>query len=279
MKRFRAAILAVCIGLIYLPLLAKDPAVSSRWTAAPVPVDADRAKWEPESLTRQKSVDIDYAFKNDAANLYGLLVFNDPKYLSSITTTGITIWVDTAGKDARTSGLHLYQKAVTPDGLIAFLESRGDVLTDEKKQEIKTKRQYIIYACDLVDKKGRVIAHPGPDKGLFRSAKDGKTTIYEFLLPLSLLRAAAGEGQWDTGKPLTLGFEWGGMTDEMRRARAARIGESGSRASEENSDIRGSIGAETDNAGARAPSASLEGMLRGPKKHDFWLELTLAQQK
>ncbi len=279
MKSLRMALISAAMAVVCLPLLSKNTLVESRWTPAPVPIDADKAKWEPESFVRQKSVDVDYAFKNDASNLFCMLVFNDPKYLSSIAATGITLWVSADGKDTRNSGIHFYLKTVTPDGLIAFLESRGQTLTDERKQEIKAKSQYVVFACDLVDKKGQVTPHPGSVSGLFRSARSGKITTYEFLVPVALLSAAAGEGKWDASKPVTLGFEWGGMTNEMRRKRAGEIGDRNARATSENSDFAASVRGGGESAGARTPSGSFEGMQRGPQKHDFWLELTIAREK
>lgn len=209
MKSSKIGLIVAAVSLVGLPLLAKNAVVASRWTAAPVQINADMAKWEPDSLARQKSVDIDFAFKNDAANLYCVLVFNDPKYLSSIAATGITFWVNADGKNSRSSGIHFYQRKYTPDGLIKLMESRGEVLTDQKRQNIKAGREYVLVACDLINKKGQVVPHAGSAKGVFRSAKDGKSTIYEFLVPMSLVGAAAGEGKWDVSKPLTLGVEWG----------------------------------------------------------------------
>jgi hypothetical protein len=279
MDRLRSVAVVVSTALLGLPLLAKEAVVQSRWTAAPLTVDAVRAKWDQDTLLRQKSFDVEYGFSNDAENLYCLFVFNDPKYLSSIAATGMTFWVGAGGKETRSAGLRFYQKTVTADGLIAFLEGRGETLTDEKKQGFRTKQRYVLFVCDLVNKKGDTIPHPGAANGVFRSARAGHVTTYEFLIPLALLKTAAGEGQWNPLKPITLGFEWGGMTAEMRKARAAEIGDAGARASGADSDFGAFMTSEGESAAFRAPSSSLEGMRYGPKKHAFWVEIALAQPR
>lgn len=71
----------------------------------------------------------------------------------------------------------------------------------------------------------------------------------------------------------------GGMTEEMRKNRAAEVGDSGSRAMGQGSDLETSIRGGDEDAASRAPSSSLAGMMRGPKKYDFWLDLTIAPQK
>jgi hypothetical protein len=58
-------------------------------------------------------------------------------------------------------------------------------------------------------------------------------------------------------------------------ARLKLKGIDGARASAENSDFKDSMHGR-GNAGFRAPTGSPEGMLKGPKKHDFWINLKIA---
>jgi hypothetical protein len=250
--------------------------VESKWTAAPVQIDGVQADWAQDTLETEKSVAASYAFKNDANFLYLLFVFNDPKFVSSIEATGMTLWLNAEGKEKKLHGLRFYRKMLNPDQFIQHLEKEGQLLTDEKKQEIKAKPGYILFACDTVNKKGEVVPHPGAGSGTYRMARVQKSMAYEFVIPMALLADPASKIQWDASKPLKVGFEWGGMTEEMKKARAAQIGAQGAQAGAEGATWDEYMGGE-GGEGFSAPSASLAAMRRAPKKYDFWIDLKIAQ--
>lgn len=82
----------------------------------------------------EKSVSVDYAFCNDGRNLCVLFMFKDPKFLSSIDATGITIYANTSGKKDKDSGIRFLKKVLTAEELIAWMESQGSTLPEEKKE-------------------------------------------------------------------------------------------------------------------------------------------------
>jgi hypothetical protein len=262
MKNLKPLYILLTIGVLIAPSVAKDKIVESKWTAAPVRIDGSSAEWAQDALETEKSVEASYAFKNDANFLYVLFIFNNPIYLSTVEDTGMTFWVNTEGKEKKIRGLRFHRKAVSADQLIQSLESEGQTLTDQKKQELRSKTQYLLFAYDVVNKKGEIVPQSGMATGTYRLARVEKSTIYEFVVPLELLADPSSDKKWDPAKPFKLGFEWGGLTDEMKKARAPQL--SGEERSESNENR------------FRVPDSATR---QSPKRYDFWISLQIAQNK
>jgi len=280
MKASKTTLIAITALLLALPAAAqkdKDQIFESAWTGSPVQVDGAPADWPPESLSLWKDFNISFGFKHDAANLYLVAIFNDPKFISSLDQSGMYFWVNAEGKDKKTHGFHLYQKVVTADQLIAQMEAGGQILTEEKKAEVKKRPQYRLFACDVVDKKGKPVPHPGTSAGTYRYARGKAGATFEAVVPIALLDDPAATAKIDPAKPFKFGFEWGGMTDEMKKARAAQIGDQGvqARAGESSleSQLHGEGGGEMGGGGG-----SLTAMRRGPKQYSFWINLKLGEK-
>jgi hypothetical protein len=281
---FSAVILGSAILLAWGAAgLAKDLPVPSRWLAAPLRIDGQNQDWAGDALTTEKGVKVDYAFGNDGRNLYVLFVFNDPKFLSSIDATGITIYFSPAGKKQKDFGVRFIKKNVGPDEVIATYEKQGIALTEEKKKEIMANRKYILFEADAVNKTGEVIApsqNPADvDPPAFRSARQGNLVVYEFRVPLvarDLHPAGVGAAP---GQTIKVGFEWGGLTDEMKKAMASNMGGQGTRAGASDVSMDETIrgGNENEGMSAASSSPSLARMRMGPKKYSFWVDVALAQ--
>jgi hypothetical protein len=85
------------------------------------------------------------------------------------------------------------------------------------------------------------------------------------------MREQTSEVGIEPGKRVKVGFEWGGMTEEMR-ADVKR----GSAALER---TRNSSSDPADNrAGAGVGSSVPMGLLSGPKKYSFWVDVQLAKK-
>ncbi len=69
-------ILALCV-----PSIAKDKIVESEWTTNPIKIDGSDNDWNNSALNFRKKVDVDYAFTNDAENLYILFIFKNLQHL------------------------------------------------------------------------------------------------------------------------------------------------------------------------------------------------------
>jgi len=252
---------------------AKDPVVQSKWTTAPPALDGAVADWSGETFVLNKSLKIEYGVRNDADNLYVLLMFKDPQFLSSIDRTGLTVYVDAQGKKKKDFGIKFQRKNLTADQLIDTLEKSGETLTEERKAEIKQRSMYQLYHAAIVDKKGEEVKTESIPQGghsaSFRSGRDGQVVTYELRIPLAARTVTPHGIGTEPGKGIKIGFEWGGMTPEEREARLKGMG-----AMTASSGRAGDI---TEETSVEAPGgAGFESVMRGPKKFDFWADILLA---
>lgn len=253
----------------------KENEVRSAWAATPVKIDGSNDEWSGESLTLEKKVSVDYAFRNDSENLYMLFVFKDPKFLSSIDRTGMILWLDAEGKKKKNYGIKFQRKMITADAYIALLEKQLGPLPEEKKTQIKSRSAYGIYLNEVVDKKGKTLGvTSGPGAPAFKSKRGKNMMIYEFRIPLKRgERQLAGIGT-EPGKNIKIGFEWGGMTKEMR-AELMRRRAAGSKVSDRSASLRGNLKSEREGV-----SGDYSMPVRGrAKKYSFWVDVKLAQNQ
>jgi hypothetical protein len=256
------------VFLLSSVVLCAGDIVESKWTASPPIIDGTNEEWLEGALTTEKDVDVDYAFRNDGRNLYVLFIFKNPKFLSSVNITGITLYTSTSGKKDKDWGVKFTKKTVNGEQLIAHLEKQGQTLTEENKKEILAKPRYIIYAATAINKKGEEVfpssASPDVDLPGFKIGNQQNLMVYEFRIPLcSRELHPAGIGT-EPGKDIKVGFEWGGMTKEMKEAMRGRGGAvtTGADMTTETTGSRGNEGP--------APGSS------GPKKYSFWADVKLA---
>jgi len=273
---FMAALLFAAV-----PFFAEDKVVASQWTAKPLHPDGQTADWGQSALIQSKSENVSYAFSNDASYIYLLFVFNESKTTSSVGLTGMTFWVNPEGKEKKTHGLRFYQKVLSGPQLVQQMESQGDFLPEDKKAEIlASKKPFILSWYDAVNKKGEVVPLATRPPATFRVKKEGKDTVFKYLIPLALLKDPASKTPFDAAKPFKLGFEWGGATPEMMKDQVAALGEMGVRAGGERggnleTQVRGEESGEFT-----ASSPDMSNMRRRlPKKYDFWVTLQVAQKQ
>ena len=255
--------------------ISKDTIVESKWAVTPPTIDGGIADWSGDTLVPDKSHQIEYGIRNDAKDLYILLMFKDPKFLSSVERTGMTVYLNAQGKKSKDFGIRFLRKNITADQLIATLEKAGETLTPERKAEIKQRPMYQMFDVAIVNKKGdevKIEAQPGTiEPASFRPGRDGKTMIYEFRIPLAAKTVTPFGIGAESGKNIKIGFEWGGMTKEERNARLAGLGEMRATA--------GSVGDVTDKEGTSVQEPGgpgFDSVMRGPKKYDFWADVKLA---
>ena len=282
MRNLRLLYAVIALAMVLSPSFAADKKIiESQWSATPVQIDGSKADWAQTPFEARKDFDLNFAFKNDAEFLYLLFAFNSNKYMSSIDFSGLTVWINTEGKEKKNYGLHFARKQVTGDQLIQSLEKQGQTLSDDQKKEIKTRPQYILFICDPVDKKGNPLVVAGSTKGTFRTAKFEKSILFEYQLPIALLQDPSLEAKWDPSQPLKIGFEWGGMTEEMRKNQGSMLGDQSARAGASEGSLEGQIKGETSVVGG-GMSGDMDAAARrrnAPKKYDFWIDLKLAAKQ
>ncbi len=267
------------IGLTCLPAWSKDAVATSAWAASVPKIDGVPDDWAGVPRNLDKSTKVEYAFRNDAENLYILFEFKDPKFQSSIRQTGLTVYFSPNGSKDKERGIVLMQMMLNADQLIAVLEKQGQTFTEERKKELHNQKEYLFYDAEVVDGKGSIL---GPAVGtgqslppVFRVGRNGQEIAFEIRLPLAKREDHPGAIGTAPGQNLMVEFEWGGMTQAMRERRAAEVGDQGARASEGAAEFDVEADPSGRNEGG-APQSSLASMLRGPKKHSFRVNVTLA---
>lgn len=279
-KLFTHISLVIFMLLIATTGFSKEKFVKSKWTAQPLTIDGLDDDWSEDVLTTKKKKRVDYAVRNDAQNIYVLFVFKDPKFLSSINFTGITLYFNTEGKKKKDHGFLFTRKQVTADELIAYLEKKGQVLTEEQRQGIKTKLAYIVYMAEIAGDKGKEASEatqtPGTLRPAFKINKKGENVIYEFRVPLAKAETSPGGIGADPGQSIKIGFEWGGMTDKLRKMMSARTRSKTDLGVSRESTAGGRIS--TTRGQSKAPRPGRPSMAI-PKKHSFWIDVKLAQNQ
>jgi hypothetical protein len=263
--------LAAFILVITVAGFAREDLVQSKWAAQPLTIDGQDDDWSGVELTTEKKVKVDYAIRNDAENMYVLFIFNDPQYLSTINHTGITMYFNTEGKKKKDEGFHFIQKQVEPDELIAYLKRRGQVLTEQQIQSIKSKPGYVVFMAERLREDDEEIEAVSTTEALlpgFKISREDKNLIFEFRVPLVLSETSPEGIGAKPGESLKIGFEWGGMTKELAKKIQAGVDISEESRAGEVIDSRRTTGG--------APSSASRRM---PKKYDFWCDVKLAQNQ
>jgi hypothetical protein len=248
--------------------------VQSRWAAQPPTIDGMDNDWAGNELYLEKKVKVDYAIRNDAQSMYVLFVFNDPKYLSSISATGITLYYNTEGKKKKDHAYHFLRKKVTGEELIAYLKQRGEVLTEQQMKSIEPTNTYSVYMTERTGKKDEEISVTAPIPGVlnpgFKISKKGDAFIYEFRVPLLRSDISPRGMGVEPGQSLKMGFEWGGMTEQLMKRLSEQSGGTGvsSEGRAMNAPGRG-----------RSTGAPASASGRMPKKYSFWVDVNLAQNQ
>jgi hypothetical protein len=261
-------------ALLAVPAFPKDPVIDSAWAAAPVRIDGLSQEWQDVPKLTDKDSKAEYAFLNDGQNLYVLFVFKTPEAASTIEATGLKVFFSAEGRKSKDLGVRFVKKTVTADALIASLEKQGETLSEARKAELRQKKEYTLFEAEVINPK-KVPAPSDPavksDPPAFHALHaQGQGLVYELRLPLGRTNEPGGLGA-APGQTIKLGFDWGGLTAEMKRAMMAPTGLSGARTT------AGDNLANPRNDEARDSGAVLRHDPRA-KQHGFWLDLKLAEK-
>jgi hypothetical protein len=283
---FNGGLIFLTVFLLWGWALSKD-VVKSSWTAVPPAIDGVNADWTGAAFLTEKGVKVDYAFMNDGEFLYVLLTFKDPKYLSNIETTGINIYFNTEGKKKTDRGIRFYKRKVTGDEVIAIMEKRGEPLTEQDRASLQGSKIFYLYDWEPLGKDKEVPSQVPLPPGIpvhnpvFKAKMSENVWTYEFRIPLvksenQPLGIGAGASQ-----AIKIGFEWGGITEEMKKAAAKRGGKPPSVIDMSGSadGLRGGGGGGTTPVFQVPGGGARQGGGGSPKQYDFWLDVQLAVNK
>ncbi|KPJ59343.1 MAG: hypothetical protein AMJ46_11445 [Latescibacteria bacterium DG_63] len=276
------------ISLLTLAVFAagcKSYKVESRWAAEPVGIDGKMTEWKDVPLTYIEKSQVQLGISNDGENLYVLFCFFDSEWARLIRSGGITVWLDESGKKRKELGLRYTGgpplKELREAGMIAEGGDQGESRSPQRERFRQTaalapeKLVVITKAGEQTmalstDGSGDSFVKSGVFKGLY---------IYEFSIPLESeadrdLAMAAG-----LGKTVSLGFEWGSMSESDRKrmmelmgGRPGGAGPGGGRG--------GGMGPGGMGRGGMGPGgpggSGGKGGPQLPEKQEVWLKATLA---
>ncbi len=269
---------AFCFSFLTLaffcPGYSERKEVLSAWALAPVIIDGSDEEWGEAAVCFEKKYRVNYGFRNDEKNLYILFQFNDVSYLSSIAETGMTVWLSPE-KGKKDYGIRFLKKSVPTETFLNILSQQRRAIPEEEKEQLKQKAFHPIHIVQVIHQKDsplRLVSNEEHPPARFRSMSTADRVTYEFIFPfpvgknLDLPSGARG------GQIIHVGFEWGGLTEEMKKERLKRL--------QEKAEQQG------------APDARIEEVLRRErtldtefnvpsnyfKKYAFWVSVQLARK-
>jgi hypothetical protein len=269
---------------------SKDEPVQSKWLTAPPSIDGMNTEWGDATLINYKKTKVDYAFMNDAENLCVLFIFRDPKFLSSISWTGLTVWISPQGEKEKDLGIRFMRKQISADDYIAILEKQvGQAMPEDRKNQIRQNKAYWMFEQQLINKKAEGYSEdaeqPKYQGAIFRSSVMDKALVYECAISLPKLAEVAPEIGAEPGKGLNLNFEWGGASKEYKEALTAQLAQqetsasSGSATGNLTSERSGGGLGDMDPERATSKMARMRRQLQRVKQYDFWVQMNLAENK
>jgi hypothetical protein len=293
-RRSTAVLTTIAAAALFAaPALAAEKKVASLWQAGPMAIDGVAQEWETSEPVIDEVSQVQYALRNDSRNLYIIMVFRSPQPgsgsqaypKSTLDYTGMKIYFTTAAKKSKDFGILFQKKQYTADALIANMERRGQVLSEAEKAEIRKKPTHIVFTEEILKPdKTEVPAGgaEGSDPPTFRAIDKGALGIYEFRIPLNRVNALGGIGA-EPGQEILLGFDWGGMTNQILRDMMAGRADQSVRAADQGSAMRaGSADSMAGGEGGEIPGmgGGTGEIRRNPryKKYTFWITAKLATE-
>lgn len=208
----------IVVGLLVLSIGLAGPAPGSSsdlsarsvWAAQTMAIDGLATEWAANPMTVHEKTKVEIAFRNSAGELFILLEFKDPKFLSTLEKSGVKILFN--NKDR---GIKFVRMVLTSDQLIARRRGQGRTLTEEQVAEIKAKPVHTLLVYDVINKRDRELALAAkpalvPD---FNAVKNGDVWTYEFKMPLARTADQPFGVGVEPGGDVKIGVEWGGRTE------------------------------------------------------------------
>ncbi|MCR4410565.1 MAG: hypothetical protein QHH43_09075 [Candidatus Saccharicenans sp.] len=289
-KTIFPALCLLMLGL-FISAAAQEAAYKSQAVTEPKQIDGQPVDWEGANFVNFKKAGVDYAVAHDSGHLYLILVFNTEEGLSTADQGGVFIYLSQGGKKSKDVGFHFIKKVITAEEAIARMEALGDKLTEERKAQIKERKMYNLYEGEPVGKKFKADLQkvkgqrfePAIFRGRVERARGGpaapgqagfQKAVFEFKIPLQ--PSPGLPPLVEPGKPINLGIEWGGLTEEMKKELMTRRAEAATRATGTDSRMVVS-GDEPSEGGFDRGGGELDRKTL-PKKFNFWFGLLLGGQ-
>lgn len=205
---------------------ASVPGAQSIRPASPLRLDGRIEDWAGVPRVTDPKTATEFAFQNDARNLYILVVVKEPAPRRAVVVTGMTVLGAPSGKRKQAKGVLFLRREIGADGYIAWRESQGAILSEEDKAEIRKTPRHSISVAFAKDAGGssygplRKQTDVWPPDSEFAAQEKG--ALYEFRIPLASPDLAAGGIGGTPGASIRLWFEWGGTRADSLTTESGR---------------------------------------------------------
>ncbi|MBC7364180.1 MAG: hypothetical protein H5U07_06525 [Candidatus Aminicenantes bacterium] len=292
MRNKARKMILIFLGTFFLVVMAitADQVLKSQRVEEPKKIDAQDSDWKGANFLSFGKAGVDYAVAHDDNYLYLILIFRNREGLTTAEATGFNIYLSQPGKKKKDVGFHFQKRTLSAEEAIAKLESYGETITEERKALIREKKMFVFFEGEPIGKKLKEelekvhgnhyepavfrfrvdsIREPQPENG--RPKLQFNKAVFECRIPRKIL--AGLPSLLEPGKPVNVGIEWGGMTEEMRKALMARRAAEASRATATDTEMVVS-GMEAREGGFDRGAGSLS-FRQVPKKFSFWFTLQM----
>jgi hypothetical protein len=223
--RLRAPFLAIFLFAVAASA-ATVPAVLSSRSSSPVRLDGKIDEWASVARITDDKAGVEFAFQNDARNLYVLVVIKRPEAMQSAEATGMTVLGRPAGSRKPAKGVLFLTRDISADGYIVWRESQGAILTEAEKAGIRKTPLHPVSLAFAIDAKGssygplrRQTDIVPPDSSV---AEQEAGPAFEFRIPLASPDLVAGAIGGTPGAIVRISFEWGGTDRKNLSTQAGR---------------------------------------------------------
>jgi len=263
---------------------AKEDLYQSRWIKEKIVMDGSDEDWAPEMMQTYKKFGVDYAFKNNGNYLLALFVFRNPEYLTSIKESGMMVWLNTEGKKKKSYGIRFWSMRLTADQYIELLEKQYGEIPEDQKNDIRVKKFHDVPDIKVTNKDAKSQLKEGVKvrPAAFETQEFDDRTVYEFAIPLERPYDIAPGIGTIPGETIKVGFEWGGITEEMKEQRAKLAAAMDAKARDQGatSDPTGERGVSSRMGRSDQVSSFARTMRRAtPPEYNFWVDVKLAEQE
>jgi hypothetical protein len=263
----------------------KNTGVQSHWSAEPVKVDGEMTEWPSGSTVYFEDSGVQLGLRNDSQNLYILFRFSNQAWARAIRRGGLTLWLDNSGKKKKDIGIcynggpSLSDSEMQKPGMAGeggFLDS----LTPEQKERFmqRQKKDMADQLKVIYKKSGQEIFIPtnGSSGPAVSFGSPQGTYTYEFSIPLQKSDLSHYGIGAQPGQAISLGLEWGGMSESnrerMREERGGGMGGGG-----EGGGGRGGMGGGQHGRGRGGMGGGRGGPgMQPPAKQEIWVKTRLA---
>lgn len=262
------------ISIFYIGF-SETKEILSIWPASPLKINGSDEEWAKEAICIEKKIKVNYAFQNDENNLYVLFKFNDISYLSSIDKTGMTIWFNTERKKKKDCGIVFLKKKVQTETFLSLLRQQRGAISEEDKEKLIKNPYHFIYLIQVINKKAsssETVESKESPRAFFMSASTKEEVVYEFVIPLKSEGDFAADRGIKPGQIIKVGFEWGGLTEEMKAERIKKIQEKAEQQGVPEARIEGDLRRE------RVLDTDFNKSSSDFKKYVFWVDVRLAKK-